>query len=98
MKKRNIFLSNTVLLSAVNIAMRGIAVSFNAYVNRKIGAESMGLFTLVMSVYGFAVTLALSCVNLASSKITSERVVHLSGSDAASFRYALRRVNCSCGT
>lgn len=94
MKKRNLFLGNAILLSAVNIVMRGIAVSFNAYINRKTGAEAMGLFTLVMSIYGFAVTLALSCVNLAAVRLTSERCAALedAGADRASWRFAMRKV------
>lgn len=94
MKKRNLFLANALLLSAVNIVMRGIAVSFNAYINRKTGAEAMGLFTLVMSIYGFAVTLALSCVNLAAVRLTSERcaVLEDTGADRASWKFAMRRV------
>ena len=91
-KKWRLFLLNAVMLSVVNIVMRGIAVSFNSYVTQKIGAESMGLFTLVMSVYGFAVTLALSCVNLAAVRHTSERCAMLEGADRSSWRYAMRRV------
>lgn len=90
MKKRNLFISNAILLSFVNIILRGISVSFNAYINKKIGAESMGLFTLVMSVYGFAVTLALSCVNLGAVKLTSERCAQLIGADKASWKSAMR--------
>ncbi len=86
------FLQNALLLSAVSLLMRGIAVGFNAWVNQKIGAESMGLFTLVMSVYGFAVTLALACVNLASVRLTSERCAVLEGCDRSSWRYAMGRV------
>jgi len=94
MKKRNLFLGNALLLSVVNIVMRGIAVSFNAYISRKTGAEAMGLFTLVMSIYGFAVTVALSCVNLAAVRLTSERCAALedAGADRASRRFAMRRV------
>lgn len=94
MKKRNLFLGNALLLSGVNIVMRGIAVSFNAYISRKTGAEAMGLFTLVMSIYGFAVTLALSCVNLAAVRLTSERCAALedAGADWASRKFAMRRV------
>ncbi len=94
MKKRNLFLGNAILMSAVSIVMRGIAVSFNAYVSRKTGAEAMGLFTLVMSIYGFAVTLALSCVNLAAVRLTSERCAALedSGADRASWKGAMRKV------
>lgn len=72
--------------------MRGIGVSFNAFINDKIGAESMGLLTLVMSVYNFAVTVALSCVNLAAVKLTSERCAALEGADRASWRTSMRSV------
>lgn len=95
MNKKNrgtLFLTNACMLSIVNIIMRGISVSFNAYINRKIGAESMGLFTLVMSVYGFALTVALSCVNLGSVRLTSERCALLSGCDKKSWKYGTRRV------
>ena len=94
MKKSVQFLKNALTLSVVGILMRGLAVSFNAYVNRKIGAESMGLFTLVMSVYSFAVTLALSCVNLGAVRLTSERAASLgeADADAASWRRVMRGV------
>lgn len=90
MRKRNLFLSNALLLSVVSIILRGISVSFSAYVNRKIGAESMGLFTLVMSVNGFAATLALSCVNLGAVRLTSERCAQLIGADKASWKRSMR--------
>ena len=100
MKKRKRFVENALLLSGVNIAMRGVAVSFNAYINRKTGAEAMGLFTLVMSVYGFAVTVALSCVNLAAVRLTSERCAALedAGADRKSWKAAMRSVvKAVCG-
>jgi len=92
MNKRKRFLTNALMLSSVSIVMRGISVSFNAYINAKIGAESMGLFTLVMSVYGFALTVATSCVNLAAVRLTSERCAVLPGSDRRSWKYAMRKV------
>ena len=62
---------NASLLAIVNMLMRLIGVSFNAFVSRKIGAEAMGLFTLVMSVYGLSVTFAASGVNLAAVRLTA---------------------------
>ncbi len=73
MKKVKMFLMNATGLAAVNITLRFVAVSFNAYVAAKIGSESMGLFTLVMSVYGLAVVVATSGVNLASVRLTAEK-------------------------
>lgn len=89
---RQNFIKDALVLSVVNIIIRGISVSFNAFVNNKIGAESMGLLTLVMSVYGFAVTVALSCVNLAAVKLTSERCAVLHGSDSVSWKNTMRSV------
>lgn len=92
MKKSHRFITNALIMSIVSVLMRGISVSFNAYINRKIGAESMGLFTLVMSVYSFALTVALSCVNLSAVRLTSERCALLENSDKASWKYAMRQV------
>lgn len=80
------------MMSVVSVVMRGIGVSFNAYINRKIGAESMGLFTLAMSVYSFALTVALSCVNLSAVRLTSERCALLDNADRKSWKYAMRQV------
>lgn len=52
--------------------MRGIGVSFNVYISNKVGAEAMGLFSLISTVYGFAITLATSGINLASTRLVSE--------------------------
>ena len=72
MSKRRRFIFNGTVLALSGILLRTVAVSFNAYVSGRIGAEGMGLFSLVMSVYGLAVTLAASGVNLASVRMTAE--------------------------
>ncbi len=54
--------------------MRSISVIFNAYVSGKIGAEGMGLYSLVTSVYMFAVTLATSGISLAVMRLVSEEL------------------------
>lgn len=93
-KRNTIYLRNAVLLAVVNILLRGAAVSFNGYVSGKIGAESMGLFTLVMSIYGFAVTLATSSVHLAAVRLTAERCARLAEAhaDRPSYRRTVRHI------
>ncbi|MCI8590461.1 MAG: oligosaccharide flippase family protein [Clostridiales bacterium] len=56
--------------------MRTVGVVFNAYVSDHIGESGMGLFTLVMSVYTFAVTFATSGINLAATRLTAEAMGH----------------------
>ena len=92
MKKGRLYIRNAVLLACLNILLRGAAVSFNGYVAGKIGSESMGLFTLVMSIYGFAVTIATSSVNLAAVRLTAERCARISGSDKLTYRRTMRGV------
>ena len=66
------FLMNGLMLTFVSLLMRGVGVSFNAYISNKIGAQAMGLFTLISTVYGFAITLATSGINLATTRLVSE--------------------------
>lgn len=52
--------------------MKSIGMAFNIYISNKIGSEAVGVFSLVMSVYLFAVTLATSGLSLACTCIVSE--------------------------
>ena len=53
--------------------MKSIGMVFNLYVSNKIGSEAVGAFSLVMSVYNFAITLATSGLSLACTCIVSEQ-------------------------
>ncbi len=44
---------NGLILTITSIIMRTVSMAFNIYVSNKIGAEAIGLFGLVMSVYLF---------------------------------------------
>lgn len=66
------YLANGALMTAVALALRGLAVAFNAYISKKIGAEALGLYTLLGSVYSFALTLALSGINLTTTRLVSD--------------------------
>ena len=71
MENRKRFLYNGIMLTAVGIAMRTVALFFNAFVTQKIGAEGMGLYTIVMTVYGFAVTFATSGISLTVTRLVA---------------------------
>lgn len=68
------FFLNGALITLCSIVLRSIAVSFNVYVANTAGAEAVGLYTLLGGVYGFALTLALSGINLALTKLVSEAI------------------------
>ena len=98
MNRAKKYLLNAVLLSCITVLIRGITVSFNAYVTQKIGSEAVGLFTLVISVYTFAITLASSGVNLAAVRLTAKRLAECekAGADEKALRKALRRDMLGC--
>ena len=68
------YVKNALILVGTGLLGRSISLLFNAYVSRKVGAEGMGLFTLIMSVYGFAVTFATSGINLAVTRLCAEAI------------------------
>ncbi|MBR2381889.1 MAG: oligosaccharide flippase family protein [Clostridia bacterium] len=67
-------MANGFLMTCVALTLRGLGVAFNAYISRKIGAEALGLYTLLGSVYSFALTLALSGINLTATRLVSDAI------------------------
>ena len=73
------FLLNGIILTAVSVTMRLLTVFFNVYITDRIGAAGVGLFSLVMSVYTFAVTFATSGIYLSATRLVSQQIVRGSG-------------------
>ena len=72
MKKAKLFFINGVILTITSLALRGIGLIFNIYVANKVGSEAIGIFSLIMSVYSFAITVATSGIWIACTCIVSE--------------------------
>lgn len=70
--RKKTFIINSITLSVTSLLMNAIGVSFNIYISNKIGASTVGLFQLIMSVYGFSVSLAQSGINLASTRLIAD--------------------------
>lgn len=89
MTRRNRFICNAILLTAAAFGMRGVGMLFNIFLTARLGASGLGRFSLIMSVYGFAVTLASAGVGLAVTRVVSE---------AADRPDAFARVRCAVRT
>lgn len=72
MKINSKMLGHTAIMTAVNLIMKSVAVSFNAYLTNKIGTDGIGLFQLYISVYSLAVTAACAGVKLSAMRLTVE--------------------------
>lgn len=71
MSRRKRFFYNGILLTVVGLAVRSVAMAFNSYVTRVIGEEGIGLFTLIMTVYSFAITFATSGISLTVTRLVA---------------------------
>ena len=60
MKFIKTFILNGLILTLTSLILRCIGMFFNSYISQKIGAEAIGLYGLIMSVYNFGITIALS--------------------------------------
>ena len=71
---RKRFFINGILSSAVGLGLRTIALIFAAYVSRTVGAEGVGLNTLIVSAYGFALTFATSGISLTVTRLVASHI------------------------
>ncbi len=72
--KKKVFFFNAVLLTASTLLLRTMNISYRMYLTSKIGAEGMGLYQLVFSVFVLAITLSTSGVSLAVTRLVSEAI------------------------
>jgi stage V sporulation protein B len=74
MTKTKTLIINTLILTSTSVIVSVIGMYFNVHIAKQIGAEAMGIFTLLTSVYMFAITLATSGIGLATTKLIAEEV------------------------
>ncbi len=71
-EKSKLFFINGSILTATALLMKFASLVFSIYVTNKIGSEAVGIFTLIMTVYLFFITIATSGLNVAVSVLVSE--------------------------
>jgi len=74
MKTLKIFVLNTFILLISSIILQIITLFFNIYISNSIGEEAVGVFSLVMSVYTFGITLASAGINIATTRVVAEEL------------------------
>lgn len=82
---------NSLLMSASAIVMRTVGVGFSVWISNRVGAEVMGLYSLCTGVWGFALTLATSGINLATTRTVAEALGVGEREGGGTARAALRR-------
>lgn len=91
MRKAKKFLLNAVILSGTSLLVRMVSVSFSVYIANKIGAEGIGIFQLITTIYMFAITVATSGIHLTTTRlVTEELAVHSPGTAKTALYKCLR--------
>ena len=83
------FLLQGILLTAFSLFLRVANIGYRSYLSAKIGAEGMGLYQLIFSVFMLAVTLSTSGISLAVTRMVTAAI-------AANRRETVRSVVTKC--
>lgn len=76
MKKRTRFIYNTALLTVSSLLMRCIGCAFQVWLAGRIGSAGIGLYQLMASAGGLAMTFAISGIGFGSMRLVSEQLGH----------------------
>ena len=74
MKTLKTFLLNTIILLVSSVLFQVVNMFFNIFISNTIGEEAIGLFSLVMSVYAFGITLASAGINISATRVVAEEL------------------------
>ena len=83
-----LFVKNAAILTVTSLLLRGIGMYFRIWVSALVGAEGMGLYQLILSVYVLASGFASSGITVAVTRMTADE---LACGTRASLRGVLRR-------
>lgn len=83
-KEKRRLLLNTLLLTGTTLCIQSIGMGFNAWLSQRIGAEGVGLFQQLLSVYVMAIMLAVSGMRLPVCGCAPRRLPSSGAHDASS--------------
>lgn len=72
MRRIHVFVKNGIILTASSLFSRLLSMGFTVFLSNKIPSNIIGTWGLLMSVFTFLLTIALSGINLASTRLISE--------------------------
>lgn len=92
MRKR-VFFQNAAIMTVTSLLLRSIGIIFRIYVSNRIGAEGMGLYQLIISVYVLASSFAVAGLNTAVTRLCTDELA--CGTTASVKRVLYRAIGIS---
>ncbi|MBE6757493.1 MAG: hypothetical protein E7552_02945 [Ruminococcaceae bacterium] len=74
--RRSAFLQNAALLTVTSLILRTVGIFFRIYLSNRIGAEGMGLYQLIVSVYVLASAFAAAGICTAVTRMVTDALCH----------------------
>ena len=87
--QRQLYLKNAAIMTATSLVLRAAGMVFRVYIAARIGAQGMGVYQLVTTVYALAVTLGTAGLSVAATRVCTDL---MAGGRAGLVRGALRRM------
>ena len=75
MQRKNTLLGNALAITVFALCVKFMGMLFRLYLTGRIGTEGMGLYQLIMSVYGMFTTIATAGLTVTVSGLASERYI-----------------------
>lgn len=72
--KKFTFIKNAVIMTITAFILRGLGVILRIYLSNKIGAEGMGLYQIILSVYMLSATFATAGVSTAAIQVVNDEM------------------------
>ena len=72
MSKGSSMVRSALLLTAANLAMRGVSMVFQIFLTGQVGAAGIGLLQLIMTVHAFAITVGTSGIRVAAMYLSAQ--------------------------
>ena len=74
--QKRVFFRNAAILTITSLLLRSIGILFRIYVSNRIGAEGMGLYQLIISVYVLAASFAGSGLTTAVTRLCADELAY----------------------
>ena len=74
-KSKSVFIKNAFIMTVTALILRTIGIFFRIYMSNKVGAEGMGLYQLIFSIYVLASTFASSGICTAVTRMVTDELV-----------------------
>ncbi len=74
MGKKSEYIRNVIIMTATALAVRSAGIKLNMFLSGAIGAEGLGLYNLVMSVFFLASGISVSGMSVAVTRITAQEL------------------------